>query len=121
MKIAAPAVRARRVEPASPAAGAARSAGAARGLLPDAGARLRDRHAAGRRAVGGRAGRRARRRVAPRGGGALVVLRGARRRVRAGRRRLGSPPPALSLMRALKGRFDPDRRLAPGPASWAAL
>ena len=26
----------------------------------------------------------------------------------------GPPPPSIDLMRALKERFDPDRRLAPG-------
>jgi glycolate oxidase FAD binding subunit len=47
------------------------------------------------------------------GGGTLVVL-AASEEVRGATDVWGPPPPAISLMRGVKSRLDPDRRLAPG-------
>ena len=47
------------------------------------------------------------------GGGTLVIL-AASDAVRAAADVWGRPPAAVSLMRGVKSRFDPDRRLAPG-------
>jgi glycolate oxidase FAD binding subunit len=46
-------------------------------------------------------------------GGTLVVEE-APAAIRAAFNAWGTPPPAFALMRALKERFDPDRRLNPG-------
>jgi glycolate oxidase FAD binding subunit len=51
--------------------------------------------------------------VAEAAGGALVVLE-APESVRTAFDRWGTPPPAFALMRALKERFDPERRMNPG-------
>ena len=53
-------------------------------------------------------------RVAAAAAGGSLVLCDAPIPVRAACDPWGAPPPALDLMRALKGRFDPERRLSPG-------
>jgi glycolate oxidase FAD binding subunit len=53
-------------------------------------------------------------RVALSQSGGTFVLLAAPESVRAGTDVWGPPPPAVSLMRDVKSRFDPERRLAPG-------